>query len=296
MVNWYKEYLASLKTLETEELIDLVVFRPLGFLVVKGVKKTTITPNQLTIAALIAGIAAGFAFAQGGREAFITGSLLYFLFNVLDCSDGQLARLKHNGTPAGRIIDGAADYIAGIAVFLGIGFGYMEHFENPMIWWVILIGATISNILHSMVTDNERLRYMKHAYSRKDAFAEELKEFRRELTRLNQTPGSSWFERTIILIYLKYMQLARKIEKPAQALPELLDKETYRQTFRKLIKAWTFLGPTTHITIVVIASWFMRPDIAAWIILLPMNLYWLIIFLFQQNKLKRFSQTTISTY
>lgn len=68
MVNWYKEYLASLKTLETEELIDLVVFRPLGFLVVKGVKKTTITPNQLTIAALIAGIAAGFAFAQGGER------------------------------------------------------------------------------------------------------------------------------------------------------------------------------------------------------------------------------------
>lgn len=292
MVNWYKEYKVSLKILETEEFLDLVLYRPLGFLVVKAVKNTSVTPNQLTIAALIAGVVAGIVFAFGTRQAFIAGSLLYFLFNVLDCSDGQLARLKHNGTPAGRIIDGAADYIAGIAVFLGIGTGFMHHYGNPLTWWLLLTAAVISNIAHSIVTDNERLRYMKYAYGRKDAFAEELEDYRKELARLENTPNSPWFDRFIIRSYLKYMQLAGSIDKPAQGIPLTINEESYRQSFRNIIKAWTFLGPTTHITIVVVGAWFMRPDISAWIILLPMNLYWLIIFLIQKYKLKRFSQTT----
>ena len=293
MVNWYKEYRASLKTLETEEFLDLIIYRPLGFLVVKLVGNTKVTPNQLTFAALVAGVTAGIVFAFGTREAFMAGSLLYFLFNVLDCSDGQLARLKRNGTPAGRIVDGAADYIAGFAVFLGIGFGFMHVYGNPLIWWLLLTAAAISNIAHSIVTDNERLRYMKNAYGRKDAFVEELDEYRRELARLESTPHSPWFDRFILRSYLKYMQLAVSMDKPAQGMPSTINyEEGYRQSFRNIIKAWTFLGPTTHITIVVVGAWFMRPNISAWIILLPMNLYWLIIFLIQKHKLKRFPQTT----
>lgn len=292
MASWYKEYKSSLKTIETEELLDLLIYRPLGFILVKAVKHTDITPNQLTLAALVAGISAGFAFAWGTPVAFMLGSALYFIFNVLDCSDGQLARLKHNGTPVGRIIDGIADYIAGIAVFIGLGIGFMHSFGNPYLWWLLLTTAVVSNIAHSIVTDNERLKYLKYAYGRRDAFHEELEEYRLELQRLKSQPGSPWFDRFVLQSYLYYMELAGWIDRTPKENQPSGPSENHARVLRRFIKPWTFLGPTTHITIVVIATWFRRPDIAAWIILIPMNLYWLVLYLLQQFKLKQNSLTT----
>lgn len=292
MASWYKEYKSSLKIIETEELLDLLIYRPLGFLLVKAVKHTDITPNQLTLTALAAGISSGFTYAMGTPAALMLGSALYFLFNVLDCSDGQLARLKHNGTPAGRIIDGIADYVAGIAVFIGLGIGFINSFGNPYLWWLLLTAAVVSNIAHSIVTDNERLKYLKFAYGRRDAFHEELEEYRQELQRLKSQTGSPWFDRFVLQSYLYYMELAGWIDKtPKENYPAGFS-ETYARVLRRFIKPWTFLGPTTHITIVVIATWFRRPDIAAWIILIPMNFYWLVLYLLQHHKLKQYSLTT----
>lgn len=292
MASWFKEFKSSLKTIETEEYLDLLIYRPLGFILVKAVKHTDITPNQLTLAALVAGLGSGFAFAWGTPAAFMLGSVLYFTFNVLDCSDGQLARLKHNGTPAGRIIDGIADYIAGFAVFIGLGIGFMHSFGNPYLWWLLLTAAVISNIAHSIVTDNERLKYLKHAYGRQDALHEELEEYRQELQRLKSQPSSPWFDRFVLQSYLYYMELAGWIDKiPKENQPTGLT-ENYAKVLRRFIRPWTFLGPTTHITLVVVTTWFRRPDIAAWIILIPMNLYWLLLYLLQQYKLKQYSLTT----
>ncbi len=289
MVNWVNEYKASLKNLEIEELLDLLIYRPLGFVIVKIIHKTSITPNHLTLVALACGIASGIIFAFGSSVAFQVGSILYFLFNVFDCSDGQLARLKRNGTPAGRIIDGVADYIAGLAVFLGIGIGFMHHAENPLQWWFLLSAAALSNIVHSIIVDNERLRYMHYAYGNKDAFVEELTEYRQELTRLENTPNSPWFDRFIIRSYLNYMQFSKTMDNLHRGPTLHEKKDKYQHAFKKIIKAWTFLGPTTHITLVVVAAFFMRPDLAAWIILLPFNLYWLLLYLFQKRKLKLFN-------
>ncbi len=49
------------------------------------------------------------------------------LYNIIDCSDGQLARLKKNGTHTGRIIDGSADYITAAFVFIGLGIGFPDQ-------------------------------------------------------------------------------------------------------------------------------------------------------------------------
>ena len=57
--------------------------------------------------------------------------MFYLLFNVLDCSDGQLARIKKNGTSVGRLLDGIADYIAAIAIYAGIAIGYTNKPGQP---------------------------------------------------------------------------------------------------------------------------------------------------------------------
>src|SRR3954467_7501845 len=116
-MSWFSEYKKSLKMLEVEEYFDLFFYRPLAFLLVKTVYRTNITPNQLTIVAIFIGLACGIVYAQGPAY-WALGAICFALYNIVDCSDGQLARIKKNGTHAGRVVDGLADYISTAAAFI----------------------------------------------------------------------------------------------------------------------------------------------------------------------------------
>ena len=68
-MKWIDEYRSSLKMIEVEELLDLVFYRPLAYLFVKAVYHTNITPNQISLIALIIGSIGGALFAfLGGRR------------------------------------------------------------------------------------------------------------------------------------------------------------------------------------------------------------------------------------
>ena len=55
-------YRDSLKSLDTEEHIDLYFYRPLGFAWAKLAAKLGVTPNVITVASIFLGIGAGVAF------------------------------------------------------------------------------------------------------------------------------------------------------------------------------------------------------------------------------------------
>ena len=114
---WYAEYVASLKAVELEEWLDLVLYRPLAFGVTKVVAPTPITPNQISVASLFFGLLAGWLLWVGSTEAALLAAGSYFVCNVLDCADGQLARLRGKPSPFGYIVDGSIDYLASVAVF-----------------------------------------------------------------------------------------------------------------------------------------------------------------------------------
>src|SRR5690606_4314458 len=56
------------------------------------------------------------------------GALLFFISIVLDCSDGQLARLRGTSSFAGRALDGWVDVVSTGSVFLG-QFAYMVRHD-----------------------------------------------------------------------------------------------------------------------------------------------------------------------
>ncbi len=93
-MSWFNEYKTSLKLIEVEELLDLVFYRPLAFLFVKMVYRTNLTPNQITTIALIVGMIGGVFYFFNTHLAITIGAVLLILYDVLDCSDGMVARLK----------------------------------------------------------------------------------------------------------------------------------------------------------------------------------------------------------
>lgn len=282
-MNLFQEYKNSLKKIEVEEFFDLYFYRPLGFILVKGVYNTDITPNQLTLISMILGILGGICYSFGDYKAFMAGAILYLLYDVFDCSDGQLARLKNNGTAVGRILDGIADYVVSIALYVGLGFGLTNNSSNPLMVWILVIAAAISNATHSGLLDYYRNRYLDYVLNRASILDEELKIFKNEFEYLKKTKGK-YSDKVIIWIYLKYsaiQQLATNSGTNKGKVKPRISAEEYARHNKSLIKFWTFLGPTTQWTFLIITSFLNRIDIYLLGIVVVGNILAIILYILQ---------------
>src|SRR3954447_14034861 len=76
------------------------VARPLAAVALVPLARTSVTPNQVTLATLVV-FAGGAAVMALGRawSALIVGAVLLEISYVLDCVDGQLARWKGTSSP-----------------------------------------------------------------------------------------------------------------------------------------------------------------------------------------------------
>ena len=114
-----KEYEASLKSIETENKIDRIFYRPIGFRIARMLRGTGITPNMITVISIFVGAAVGFMFYHDNLTYNICGILLLVFANILDCVDGQLARLTGIKSAIGRILDGFAGDIWFASIYIG---------------------------------------------------------------------------------------------------------------------------------------------------------------------------------
>lgn len=281
----FQEYKSSLKKIEVEEVFDLYFYRPLAFLLVKAIYSTTVTPNQLTVISMVFGVIGGFCYSFGTREAFMIGAVLYLLYNVVDCSDGQLARLKKNGTSIGRILDGVADYLVSVALYFGIGFGYANSSSHPFQMWLLTAAAGISNAIQSGLLDYYRTRYLDYVLKRVSILGEGLRVFEDEFERLKKIRGR-YFDKAIIWIYLKYSVIQRKVTNPKpdqEKIKAYISAEEYAKKNRWLIRLWTFLGPTTQWTFLIISSFLNRIDVYLLGIFVVGNILAIMLYFFQSK-------------
>jgi phosphatidylglycerophosphate synthase len=282
-MTWLTEYKKSLKMIEVEEIIDLIFYRPIAFLLVKSIFKTKITPDHLTIAAIIMGLAGGFFYASGLHLGYILGALFYLLFNIFDCSDGQMARLKKNGTSIGRLLDGVADYIAAIAIYAGIAFGYSKNSEHPLLILILLLLAGLSTIIQGILVDYYRTRFLDVVLERKDTFNEGIEEYKTELEKV-RNQKSKWFNKSVIFIYLIYSNIQRSItaRKNRGNSYNFISKDYFKKN-RVIIRFWVFMGPSANITSLILCSLFCRFDIFFWIVICGFNLLAASLWIIQQK-------------
>ena len=105
-----KNYAASLKSAETEDWLDLHVIRPFCYYCALAFNKFDIHPNTVTICSMIIGAASAIFFGCGsfyysgawGLSMNIMAIVLLMVADILDCTDGQLARLTGKKSRLGR--------------------------------------------------------------------------------------------------------------------------------------------------------------------------------------------------
>ena len=97
---------------------------------------TGLTPNHLTTARLISGMAACLFLALGTRAGNVWGGGLWLLSTFLDRADGELARIGNMSSEAGHQFDYVVDNAVTAAFFLAIGIGlrgsWLGEFAIPL--------------------------------------------------------------------------------------------------------------------------------------------------------------------
>ncbi|MEC8776307.1 MAG: CDP-alcohol phosphatidyltransferase family protein, partial [Pseudomonadota bacterium] len=90
--------------------------------VVRGLSKTPLTPNQVTLFSICLGLAVAWMYTQGGAMAHAAGAL--FIVTVwLDHVDGELARATGRTSEFGHYFDHCAAMTNYVAMFVGAGIG-----------------------------------------------------------------------------------------------------------------------------------------------------------------------------
>ncbi len=135
-------YTQSTKSDVADELINRHVIRPLAGIVVRWSYPTRITPNQITIAALLAGLCSAFAFFEGSSAFAPLAGLLLIVKDILDSADGQLARARKQFSRLGRFLDSIGDIVVNIAIFGAIGFSLGRQGALP--FWLLFSAAAFT--------------------------------------------------------------------------------------------------------------------------------------------------------
>lgn len=101
-INWWTEW----------------VCRPLAAVFVFVLQNTPITPNQVTFASLVvcAGAGAMFALLSGHLWVFLA-ALVFEISFILDCVDGQLARIRKTPSVLGHLLDFLIDEIKAMLLY-----------------------------------------------------------------------------------------------------------------------------------------------------------------------------------
>ena len=132
-----EKYRATLKSAETEDWLDLHVIRPFCYYCAVFFAKFDIHPNTVTIWSMIIGAVSAIFF---GCSSFYYGGTMGLVYNIiavvllmvadiLDCTDGQLARMTGKKSRMGRILDGVAGFAWFIPIYHVLVYRFYLHHD-----------------------------------------------------------------------------------------------------------------------------------------------------------------------
>lgn len=262
--NLSKSYLASLKSLDTEEHIDLAFYRPIGYMWACAARRLGVTPNVITVAAIFIGLGAAVAFYFNSLPVNLVGILLLIWANSFDSADGQLARMTGQYSRLGRILDGLCGDIWFAAIYIAIIL--REIATSPFFAahsWVIITLALVTAVCHARQAAMADYYRQIHLFIIKGEDGSELESSATLRRRLAETTG--FWKRLTLKAYILYTasqeattpQLQRLRRLIAARYPDGHLPDKLRDNFRRLslpLMKYTNILSFNWRTIVLFAS------------------------------------------
>jgi hypothetical protein len=145
---------------DIEEWTDLHFFRPAGLRIARLLLPTGVSADQVTLWCLVVGIIGGHLMVYQHTSLNLLGVVLFVISDILDSADGQLARMRGTSSRFGRVLDGIADGLRFLNLYVHLLFrAYFAHWGWP--GYVLVLAAGVSHSLHGQIVD-----FVKNAYQR----------------------------------------------------------------------------------------------------------------------------------
>jgi phosphatidylglycerophosphate synthase len=278
--------LLAFKAQEIEELADVYFFRPLGMVLARAACALGLTPTAVTIVGMFVGAAGGALLYDERRASAAFG--LIILHSILDSSDGQLARMTGRVTELGRVLDGVGGYVTHVAIYVALMARALAGGGSSTIV-LLAVAAAVANVIHAQMYDYHRAAYVRSVI-----------EGRVQPERRASQAGDS-----------QSVRLARATSRAYQAIQERLagahpdveraiarrsvngiarqeDRERYRSCFYWPVRGWNLFGDNTRFYAIGLCAWLQRPEWFFVVVLVPMNMAFVCVWLWQRHADRRF--------
>ena len=234
------KYISTLKSQDTEEWIDLVFYRPIGYYWALFFEKINVTPNMVTVLSILLGTAAGVMFYFTDLWLNVLGMILLVWANSYDSADGQLARLTGNYSRVGRILDGIAGDCWFISIYAAICCRLMPEWGFYI--WLL---AAVTGYFHgkqASMADYIRNVHLLFVKGRKGSELDETSKLREQARLL--TWKKNFIEKLFMIFYIPYTQEQEKWTPQLQVFQKTLAEKfgeneypaDFRDAFRKASK------------------------------------------------------------
>jgi len=108
-------------------------------------RSLAVTPNQVTVVAVVVGLAAALIAGGGGYAAIAMAGVMLELSSILDSVDGELARLRFQYSKLGQWLDNLSDEIVDNAFVVGVAWSLGG------IWLPLALGAAGGRLVNAIV-------------------------------------------------------------------------------------------------------------------------------------------------
>ena len=131
--------------------------RPISFIFTYFFINIGLSPNMVSLLSILDVVIACLMIMAGGN-LLLPGILLYLLWHILDCVDGNIARVKNLSSFTGEFFDALSGYTANCLIYLSVGVAaYKTTTYNDIADIFLVFGALAS------ITDIfSRLIYQKY--------------------------------------------------------------------------------------------------------------------------------------
>jgi hypothetical protein len=251
---------STYKSLDTEEFLDRIFYRRVGYVMAVAAKAMGLTPNTVTLISVFVGVAAGHLFFYQNITINLIGVLLLITAEALDGADGQLARLTNNYSRYGRIFDGVAGNLWFISIYLHMSARFVVEGGSYFIFVIALISGA-SHSFQSAMADYYRIFYL-YFIQTKNKDIDDLSEVKETYS------GLSWvnnpIKKFLMRVYLNYRRQQNLLSKSVRILYDYIEDkfngnspdwfiQEYRKLNKPMVKYQNILTTNTRMIVLFVA-------------------------------------------
>lgn len=140
------------KSVSTSMPVFTLIFRTLSFFVTPFFLQFNISANVTSYCILFIGLYAAIIISIGSSLSLKIGLIFFFIAEVFDRVDGNIARVQNTATFYGRFIDGYIDIIILCVIRLSFSYVLFIKYQYNLLMWIGII-CTILTPLHHLTFD-----------------------------------------------------------------------------------------------------------------------------------------------